>query len=64
MTNSVVICKSSLDDRRSVLYLLASLISVILVGLSSGNRFNVSRRITFDPGRYWISKLNSERNWA
>ncbi len=63
MANSVVICKSSLDDGRSVLCLLASLISVTLIGLSPRNRFNTSKRITFDPDRYWISKLNSERNW-
>ncbi len=64
MANSVVICRFSLDDRRNVLYLLANLISVVLVGLSSGSRFSVSGRIAFDPGRYWISKLNSERNWT
>ncbi len=62
--NSVVICRSSLDDGRSVLCLLASLISVVLVGLFSGSRFSISGRIAFDYGRYWISKLNSERNWA
>ncbi len=61
-TNSVVICRSTLDDRRSVLCLLASLISVALVGLSFRSRFSVSGRIAFDPNRYWISKLNSERN--
>ncbi len=64
MVNSVVICRSSLDDRRSVLCLLASLISMALVGLFPGSRFSISGRIAFDPGRYWISKLNSERNWA
>ncbi len=64
ITNSVVICRSSLDDGRSVLCLLASLISVALVGLSFGSRFNISERIAFDPDRYWISKLNSERNWV
>ncbi len=37
MANSIVICRSSLDDRRNVLCLLANLISVILVGLSSGS---------------------------
>ncbi len=61
--NSVIICRSSLDDGRSILCLLASFISVALVGLSPGNRFNISRRIVFDSSRYWISKLNSERNW-
>ncbi len=64
VANFVVIYKSSLDDGRNVLYLLASLISVALVGLFPGNRFNASGRIAFDPSRYWISKLNSERNWV
>ncbi len=64
MANSVVICRSSLDDGRSILYLLASLISVALVGLSSGSRFSISGRIAFDSDQYWISKLNSERNWT
>ncbi len=62
MANFVVICKSSLDSRRSVLCLLASLISVTLVGLFPRSRFSASERIAFDPDRYWISKLNSERN--
>ncbi len=64
MANSVVICRSNLDGRRSVLCLLASLISMALVGLFSGSRFNISRRIAFDSSQYWISKLNSKRNWA
>ncbi len=64
MANSVVICRSNLDGGRSVLCLLVSLMSVVLVGLSSGSRFSVSGRIAFDSGRYCISKLNSERNWA
>ncbi len=62
ITNSVVIYRFNLDDGRSILYLLTSLISVILIGLSPGNRFNISKRIAFDPDRYWISKLNLERN--
>ncbi len=33
MANSVVICRSSLDDGKNVLYLLASLMFVALVGL-------------------------------
>ncbi len=64
MTNSVVICRSSLDDERSVLCLLASFISITLIGLFPRNRFSVSGRIAFDLSQYWISKLNSERNWA
>ncbi len=52
MANSVVICGFSLDDRKSVLCLLASFISVALVGLSSRSRFSISGRITFDSGRY------------
>ncbi len=62
MTNSVVICRFNLGGRRSVLCLLASLISVALVGLSPGSRLNAFGKIAFDPDRYWISKLNSERN--
>ncbi len=50
VVNSIVICRFSLDDGRNVLYLLASLISVALVGLSPGSRFNVSGRIAFDSG--------------
>ncbi len=48
--NSVIICKSNLDDERNVLYLLASLISMALVGLSFGSRFSISGRIVFDSG--------------
>ncbi len=62
--NSVVICRFNLNDKRSILYLLVSLISVALVGLFPRSRFNVSGRIAFDSDRYWISKLNLERNWA
>ncbi len=64
IANSVVICRSSLDDRRNILYFLVSFISMALVGLSFGNQLSISRRIAFDPNRYWISKLNLERNWA
>ncbi len=64
MANSVVICRSSLDGGRSVLCLLASLISVALVGLFLRSRFSISGKIAFDSSRYWISKLNSERNWV
>ncbi len=52
MANSVVICRSNLDDGRNVLCLLASFISVALVGLSPRSRFNTFGRIAFDPGRY------------
>ncbi len=48
MANSVVICRSSLDDKKSILYLLVSLISVALVGLFPRSRFNASGRIAFD----------------
>ncbi len=64
MANSIVICRFSLDDGRNILCLLISFISVVLVGLSPGSRFSTFGRIAFDSNRYWISKLNSERNWA
>ncbi len=64
IANSIVIYRFNLDGGRNVLYLLASLMSVALVGLSPGNRFSISGRIVFDSGRYWISKLNLERNWT
>ncbi len=52
IANSVIICRSSLDDGKSILCLLASFISVALVGLSPGSRFSVSGTIVFDSDRY------------
>ncbi len=62
--NFIVICRSSLDGGRNVLYLLTNFISMALVDLFPRNRLSISGKIAFDPDRYWISKLNSERNWA
>ncbi len=49
-----------MDNERSVLCLLISLISMILIGLFSGSRFSTSGRIAFDPGRYFEVKFGKK----